>query len=54
MPHAMLKLLLEPYPDALLMELVLAGSGHHQPFLLFKRFLADATVSLVSEFESLC
>lgn len=47
--HVMLQSLIEPHPNALLVELMFARGRHDQLLLLFQSLLADATVRLVGE-----
>ena len=49
--HIVMKFLVEPHPDALFMELMLAGCCHNLFLTLFQGLLANTTVSLVGEFK---
>ena len=50
--HPDVQPLIEPYPDATLMELVLARCRNHLLGTLLQSLLADAAVGLISELES--
>ena len=51
--YVIFKFLVEPDPDALLVELVLAGSGHDKFGCLLQGLLTDAAVRLVRELKPL-